>query len=333
MITPKENYLMMLRGEIPDYIPSFFEPSVDMLNGPELAEFSMPVYAPNGPEWSPWGVKYVGSPENNFGAIPEPGNFILKDITKWRDVIKNPSLKDVDWEGRFQKVLEGKDRTTKAIGIIGGDYFQTFMSFMGFTEGLLAMYEEPEEVYALLDYISEYSLEVTKAFLHYGKPDVFMLADDCAAARAPFFSRELYVSLIKPFHKKHADLCNEAGVLIERHDCGRSESFIDDWLDIGVRAWNPAQVMNDLPAIKKKYLGRLTLNGAWDNQGPISMPGTPDETLREALETYVDTFAPGGGFSFMAMATGNKEDERVIRKTALIRDYYDNHVRNYYKTH
>ena len=39
-------------------------------------------------------------------------------------------------------------------------YFQNLMAFMGFTEGLLAMYEEPEEVYALFDYICSFYCEV-----------------------------------------------------------------------------------------------------------------------------------------------------------------------------
>jgi hypothetical protein len=33
---------------------------------------------------------------------------------------------------------------------------------MGFTEGLIAMYEEPEEVKALMEYLSEYYIYVLK---------------------------------------------------------------------------------------------------------------------------------------------------------------------------
>jgi hypothetical protein len=35
----------------------------------------------------------------------------------------------------------------------------------------------------------------------------------------------------------------------------------------------------------------------------------------------------------MAMATGNKDDGRIIRKNALIKDFYDSYARDYYKTH
>ncbi len=57
-ITPKENYLMMLRGEIPEYVPSSqFMPSGEMI----ADELLTPVSAPNGPVKTAYGVTYVGS--------------------------------------------------------------------------------------------------------------------------------------------------------------------------------------------------------------------------------------------------------------------------------
>lgn len=330
MLTPKENYLTILRGEIPEWIPSWYEPYMEML--PKDPGFGNPIMAPDGPEYSPWGVRFVGSgPENNFGAIPEPGNFILRDIRRWRDVIRNPDLSGVDWERMMKKKLEGKDRDHLLICTSGGDYFQTLVSFMGFEEALIAMYEEPEEVFALLDYISQHCIAVLKQELYWLKIDSYGLADDCAAARAPFFSVEMYRQLIKPFHQRHAELALDAGAVVERHDCGCCQQFIDDWLDMGVSSWNPAQTSNDLKHIKEKYLHRLTLNGCWDNQGAVSMPETPDEVLMAAVEDYVAAFAPGGGFTFCVGLSGDKSDPRVQRKEQLVKDYYFEHVKDYYR--
>ena len=44
-ITPKENYLMMLRGEIPEYLPSMFEDRA----GRFVEEFLTPATCPDGP--------------------------------------------------------------------------------------------------------------------------------------------------------------------------------------------------------------------------------------------------------------------------------------------
>ena len=82
------------------------------------------------------------------------------------------------------------------------------------------------------------------------------------------------------------------------HDCGKSECFIDDWLDIGVQLWEPAQTTNDVLGVKKKYGRKLIITGGWDNQGPIYYPETPDEELREEMIAEIDRMDLRGGFCY-----------------------------------
>ena len=63
----------------------------------------------------------------------------------------------------------------------GGDYFLTLVSFMGFEDAMLALYEEPEEVKALLEYVSEFYIEVLKQQIRWLKPDTISIMDDDAA--------------------------------------------------------------------------------------------------------------------------------------------------------
>ena len=328
-LTPKENYLRMLRGEIPEFVPSSYIPAGDSI----AEELLTPMSAPNGPIKTVYGVTYVGSPDLNWGAMPKPGEVILDDITKWRDVIKNPDLSDRDWESYYNKQLKEKDRENKTLSVTGGDYFLTLVSFMGFENTLCALYEEPEEVKALLEYISEFYMEVMRQQLKWCKPDIYRIMDDDAAYLAPFFSLDMYREFFKPMHKKHTDLANEHGILLERHDCGRCEQFIDDWIELGIRGWNPAQVSNDLKSIKQRTVGKLALNGCWYSQDLHGKNAISDEELVARLEEYVKTFAPGGGFVFAAMCAGDPTDnkEDVERRQNLIKDFYFNHVKDYYK--
>ena len=133
-----------------------------------------------------------------------------------------------------------------------------------------------------------------------------------------------------PFHKLHCDLALENGLLLERHDCGKSEAFVPDWVEMGIRAWNPAQTTNDLKAIKQKYVGKLAICGGWDN---LKYDASEEDELREALIEYVDTFAPGGGFTYMAMGGGPKDDPKAERRREIIKDVYWNYAHDYYKTH
>ncbi|MDR1330276.1 MAG: veratrol--corrinoid protein metyltransferase [Oscillospiraceae bacterium] len=327
-MTPRENYIRVLKSEIPEFVPSFYEPYSDTI---WLDYYFKPVYAPDGFNFSPWGVRYVGSKDLNFGGIPEPNFIILRDIRQWRDVIKNPSIRDIDFESHYKKSVEGRDRENLALVINGGEYFQTLVSFMGFAEAVMAMFEEPDEVYALLNYISDYNIEIAKQRIRYTKPDIYMISDDCAAAKAPFFSLDMYKRLIKPFHAKHAALALENGLAITKHDCGRSEQFIDDWLEIGISGWNPAQSMNDLGAIKRKYGSKLTLDGGCWDYITSGRDLSTDDALIAAVDDYVAQFAPGGGFVFAAMPPFDFENmEDFGRRNDLVRKYFFDKVRNYY---
>jgi hypothetical protein len=176
-------------------------------------------------------------------------------------------------------------------------------------------------------------MEREKGLLKYFYGDIYELADDTAAHNCPFISPETYRKLVKPFHKREADLALDAGLKIGMHDCGKCEVFIDDWLDIGVKFWEPAQVVNDIMGIKKKYGRKLLITGGWDLQGPISYPETPDEQLREALIDYIDRMAPDGGFAYLVMVVGNYTDEPFQRKMKLADDVYFEYGRDWYRNH
>jgi hypothetical protein len=77
------------------------------------------------------------------------------------------------------------------------------------------------------------------------------------------------------------------------HCCGRCEDFIEDWMSFGVSSWNPAQVMNDLAGIKKKYGNKMALIGCWDSSGPASWSGSSEDLVRQAVRDCIDRYAPG----------------------------------------
>lgn len=66
------------------------------------------------------------------------------------------------------------------------------------------MAEEPEEVYALFDYMCDFYTEITRQIIGYVKPDVLTMMDDTAAWRAPFISKQMYHDLVLPFHDRQA---------------------------------------------------------------------------------------------------------------------------------
>ncbi|MCL2165570.1 MAG: hypothetical protein FWH55_14555 [Oscillospiraceae bacterium] len=77
-MTPKENYLRMMRGEIPEFVPAaLIEPHSQMVED----ELLTPRAAPDGPIVTSLGVTYVGAGEDlMFGAMPAPNSVIIDDI-------------------------------------------------------------------------------------------------------------------------------------------------------------------------------------------------------------------------------------------------------------
>ena len=143
-LTERENYLMCLRGQQPEWIPHMGMGGPKRISPTGMASpsFLMKHMMPNSDHIDIWGVEYVTSPEAAGAYLPKTWDFILDDITKWHDVIKAPDLSGIDWEQMAKKDLERfkPDRVNQAIsyGAGGVGFFQHLMSFMGFTEGLCA---------------------------------------------------------------------------------------------------------------------------------------------------------------------------------------------------
>ena len=338
-ITERENLLRVAQGLEPAWIPrkGLFPFADDPENHKPccVGAFAMvhpPQRSASGARIDIFGVEYEAVDSIGGGELPAPNKFILDDITKWRDVIKVPSLEGIDWRALGEKATEHIDRTESCVGMgthVG--YFQHLMNFMGFSEGLVALAEDPEECLELFEYLAEYYETIYKNLIDYIKPDFYTITDDTATARSPFISREMYQRLIKPYHARLAKIGQDRDCYIEMHNCGRCEDFIEDWRDFGVSFWNPAQIDNDLQGIKKKYGNSLVLNGCWDSSGPPGWPGAPEELVRQAVRDCVDTYAPGGGFCFWASLYGAKDDQRVKDHAFWITDEYNKYGRTYYQ--
>lgn len=328
-LTEKENFLRLMRGEMPEYIPKF-EMGGWMMNC--SVKFGNGYTREDGVRIDEFGVEYTPVPTApGQAAMPTPGKILLEDIEDWEKVIHTPEIpEDVDWEEVAKKDLKDFDRVNKPLMMEAGAYFQRLMGFMSFTEGLCAMYESPEAVEDLFTYLSEYHLKKEKIFLHYYKPDIWYILDDNATKLNPFISPEMNRRLLIPFQRKQAELALDAGCRILMHDCGRCEDFIDDWLDIGVSGWDPAQIENDLLGIKEKYGRKIAIIGGWDYQGPPSWPGTPDEEMLEEARQYVDRLAPNGGFAWGAHAIGSVGDADCDRKEKLLAQFYEDYAKPWY---
>lgn len=337
MLTAKENFLKCLRGEVPEWVPIYsmgmlydgVGPAPDMLVEPRIiCEHRL-----RGGGKDVWGVEYVPTESTSGALIPSSSSFILDDITKWRDVIKAPELTGIDWEKMCREDFElrklDRSQTTVCMNLHMG-YFQTLMSFMGFTNGLCAMYEEPDEVKALFEYLCSFYCEVAARYVDFCKPDVWTMMDDTAAWANPFISPAMYTEFLIPLYDRQAKFGRDRGLPISMHNCGKSEIFFDDLVKIGVSMWDPAQTCNDLAGMKKKYGNKLVIAGGWDARGRLLEEDVTYEEIRESVKTQMDLLAPGGGYCFLGAFLSNKGDEKIVKKNDMLYKAYNELCRNYY---
>ena len=336
-LTPLENYRRALRGETPEYVPSMRDSGV-MFGVPLSMDNELGLMIGGWPEGEVrhdiFGVPYVTSAHIGGGALPQPGVFILDDITKWRDVIKRPAVIDeIDWELCASKDLPNID-PSKAIfqggPAIGNGYFEMLCSFMGFDMGLISCLEEPEEVKALMNFLCDMNVEITKNFLYHYQPEGWFMADDIAHDRAPFISLEVFLDIFEPVWRRAAEPAKTAGIHAAHHNCGKLDDFIPYIVDMGFDSWNPAEPQNDLLAIQKEFKGRLMISGGFDGNGFVCWPETSEEDVRAYVRQQCDLLAPGAGYCFGGHVMGPVGDEQTATRVGWINDEFEKIRYSYY---
>ena len=327
-LSEKENFLRTINGEDPEYVPTY-----------RMMEWMCGISAlrPFGGGESTFtnlfGVPFVSEYTANNAALPQPGAFILDDIRKWRDVIKRPAILDeIDYEATAKKDLENRDPAllkTGGGGITMG-YFQALVSYMGFTNGLIACIEEPEEVKDLMNFLLSLNLEVGEKYLQYYKPDVYSMADDIAHELSPFVSEDVFLDIFEPVWRAEIKPFKEAGLPGQHHNCGKFEMFVPYIVDMGFNSWDPAQFSNDLLGVKAKYGRKLTICTGVQSNGFCSWEQTTEEEVRAEVRRCMDTYAPGGAYCFMGNILGPPGDEEAGKRNGWIKDEYEKNKFNYY---
>lgn len=257
--------------------------------------------------WFESGTDILGIPwvVDAMGATPdtrvEP---ILEDVCDWEKVVKFPDLKDVDITPIAAMEMKEIDRDKQAAAFMHTcGPFERLEAFMGTTEGIIALVEEPEACSELFEAITDYRIEVAKKIIDAYHPDVYITFDDVATANNTFMSPEAYREVIKPHHKRFVQFLKSQGIIPSQHCCGKCEAILDDFVDNGTMLWHSAQVMNDLEAIQEKYHGKLAIEGFWDTQGTPGQAIATVEDVRAEMRRIVETHGKKGGAIMLPVLT------------------------------
>ncbi len=299
-VNRRENALTALRGEKTEFVPCFFDafqltPPDLMLESPPIID-GIPQAGLDG-----FGVHQTptqsadGAFTPTFGVPP-----VLTDVTEWKKQVRFPDygqFSDYDWRRSAAAVETRIDRGEYVIDTFSSKgMFERMHALMGFEQTMIALMEEPEACAELAGAIADHKIRQIELVGRYYKPDYYTYMDDYSHKLGLFMSQSLFRTVFKPQLKRIVDATHANGMMFRLHCCGKMESLLDDFLELGITAFDPVQPFHDIPAMKKKTLGRAGLMGGLDVQGVVDLEGAPEEQIRAEVRRCIDAYAADGGY-------------------------------------
>lgn len=292
-ITARENYLAMLKGEKPLWMPIYydFRTFVPKIVPDNVARGFVIETAPL--DRSEMGGRDMFGVEWEYidiagGSMVKPGAPLLEDASEWKEKVVFPDIESWDWEGcaaRNQNTFLHTDRVTTMWMFTG--LFERLISFMDFEGAAMALIDEDQQdsVHELFSRLCDLYIQIIAKYKQYFDLDVLYFHDDWGAQRAPFFSLATCREMLVPYLKRIVDYCHELGVFFEFHCCGKSELLVPAMIEAGVDVW-AGQTMNDKKALHEQY-GESIVLGV-----DIDFPENPtDEQAAEAVAAFLKTYA------------------------------------------
>ncbi|MDR3343524.1 MAG: hypothetical protein LBT14_12230 [Treponema sp.] len=159
VLTKRQNFLETIRGGKSDRFVNQYE-FLSLLLGVDPIIGASPMPTPGGPDVvNAWGVTIQwGAGQPGPFPVHDAAHKVIKDSTRWKDVVKMPRLDypDSAWESS-EKMADAIDRKEvfAAVGYTG--LFEQLHYLMGIDDCLVNFYEEPE---AMKELIKSHGVEI-----------------------------------------------------------------------------------------------------------------------------------------------------------------------------
>jgi len=318
-ISIRENFRRAYKRQGPMWMPNsmtdFADEMIANLTGAGEADWSRK----DRYDWQDWfNVQWTFIPEAG-GPMLKPGTQFMDDITQWREKVKFPKLEEYDIERRCKKFLETY-APEKILHInIGLGCTERLVALMGgYTDAMVALAMEPEEVRAFLEAFVDFEIKTIDKLLEYLKIDMITYHDDWGTERDTFFGETMMEDIVFPPTKRLFDHIHSKDICVEHHCCGNIKRFVPYMIKAGADFVQIQARANDMPAYKKKYGRDLGFNAFVVPKGPGK------EALFEAIHETVDTFGSGdGAYTSVSAPTDEERWDAIMELYYYSREFYD----------
>jgi uroporphyrinogen decarboxylase len=281
----------VIKKKFADPMPAFLRFETDTIEKMESFQFD-----------DPWDARrYFSAGDNQIAGV---GDGFARNSPPWLESVKS-LYPDFPVYG---SVCEGQEMLWR---IIGSENVMLWIRLY------------PDELARFIERIGEFALGITKAQIKAsdGKLDGMVIWGDVAYTQDMFFSPDDWRRCFKPVVKVIVDECHSNGLPVIYHGCGNVRRIFQDFIDIGVDAYNPleAKAGMDVISLRRQYGHKIGFCG---NLDVITWAhGTQEEIKRMVLSKL--NAAKGGGYIVQSdhSVPSNVSGENFDFVVKLVREY------------
>ncbi|MFZ7120158.1 MAG: uroporphyrinogen decarboxylase family protein [Eubacteriaceae bacterium] len=264
-LSPRDNYLRLLKGDNPDYLCHIGEFSKGMFFDPLMMNYM--TFAPGKTTKDRWGISWKwieGHAAGNPYITDETK--VIKDIRHWDKYIDVPwpSKFDIDWT---QAEIDAKEFDRKNYILLGCCFtglFELTHMLMGFEDALINYVTEPEAMGELLDVLCDFKLAYLKELIDHTHPDMIHIHDDWGNKKNLFMNPTTWRKLLKPRWAKIYEYMKSRGVMIQHHADCVCAPIVEDMAEIGIDVWQGIIPQNNIGDVQKRLKCSMALQGGID---------------------------------------------------------------------
>lgn len=267
MLTKRQNLIETIKGGNPDRFVNQYEFLEMIMKAPLRSRPQRGETITN-----EWGIT-MAWPEDQLGAFPvhDDKHTVLKDITKWKDIVKAPSVEfsDERWAPAIAHA-DAVDREDKYVtAFFASGTFEMTHMLMGMEAAMLNLYEEPECMHELIAYLTDYEIRYARQIIDRIKPDALFHHDDWGGQIASFMSPTMFEEFYLEPYKKAYGFWKDNGVeLIVHHSDSYAANLVPYMIDMGIDIWQGVMTTNNTPDLIKEYGRKISFMGELDS-GPL----------------------------------------------------------------
>lgn len=281
-VSEGENLLRAFRHEKPAYMPCLYQATQFVIPGAYAR--GVQSRAQDCTDWFGTHYKYEALQEGVTPVKP----FVMNEITEWRDKVRWPDLKSMDWTEDLP-AFKRDENLALACRCFGNGTFEQLHFLEGFEQCLIDILTEPEECRAFFERLTDFKIElfsIQNDIYHY---DYACHNDDWSNAKGQFFSCEIFERTLLEPSIRLSDAVRSAGCRYMFHTCGRMEVWLPYIVNDLKVDLVEIQSINNIDYILETYGDKLTVEYQPD---PYIMynPATTAEQAREYARSIVDRY-------------------------------------------